>query len=277
MTEDEFICQIRTLLPEGDVWNTTLPTKAPEAGTTAIGAAAVGCMRVGCEQLVFGSCCAAVAIPCDDEAVAPQLAIVDAFAAVAYKAVLQLCDMLKELDPCTAEKTIRRWGERFGLVSDNPCDPQWSDRTVSALICVMLEIKRHPMNLAYLEALAARFGAEVVVREAGDMNCGPTGWWTMARDRAECPLPAACPPEARPDWSSVIRMHPGCEGLPLSLNLITAPSEIRLPDNCNLTPPDKVLPHDPELYAAFKWLLPKILPQPAFWCIYERRPAECIQ
>ena len=114
------------------------------------------------------------------------------------------------------------------------------------------------------------------------MNCDDAfanGWWTMARDRAECPQPAACPPEAKPPYyPPIVRLVPGCEGLPLSLNLILNPGDISLPDNCNLPPPHKALPHDPELYEAFKWLLPRILPQPVLWCIYQKGvPDECVQ
>lgn len=277
ITREDFICQIRTLLPEGDVWNNTLPTEAPEAGTMAIGAAAVGCMRVGCEQLVFGSCCVEIAIPCDVDPVAPQLALVDAFAAVAYQAVVALVAMLRELDPCTAQTTVKRWGERYGLVGD-PCARQWSDRAISALICVMLQIKRNVVNYDYLRQLAGRFGAEITIREAGDMNCGPTGWWTMARDReANCPQPVACPPDAYRMMIPIMRMESSCATLPLSLNIITAPGDIVFPDNCNLPPLNKTMTHDPELYEAFKWLLPKILPQPAFYCFYERNLADCIQ
>ena len=49
ITEDQFACQIRALPPKGDLWNTTLPSIAPETQGSAIGAMTVGCMRVGCE------------------------------------------------------------------------------------------------------------------------------------------------------------------------------------------------------------------------------------
>src|SRR5262249_38123600 len=59
-TEDEFVCHIRTLLPEGEPWNNTRPTE--RVGTdqeTGIdfGVIAVGCAHVGCEQLILGGCC----------------------------------------------------------------------------------------------------------------------------------------------------------------------------------------------------------------------------
>jgi len=50
----------------------------------------VGCYTVGCEQLIFGSCCQAAAIPRDETIVAPQIALIDAFAAASFDAI-KLC------------------------------------------------------------------------------------------------------------------------------------------------------------------------------------------
>src|SRR5262245_10104502 len=73
---DEFICQVRSLLPEGEPWNNTRPaTRTPPVNQGAI---TIGCARVGCEQLVLGGCCADI-IPCEDLPAAPQLAVVDSF------------------------------------------------------------------------------------------------------------------------------------------------------------------------------------------------------
>jgi len=269
---DEFMCQIRSLLPEGDPWNNTRPA-APEPAVNQ-GAITVGCARVGCEQLVFGGCCADD-IPCEDLPAAPQLAVVDSFSAVAYSAVVALCKMLPELDPCTAEETVRRWAARFGIGLPEPCGEPFSDHVLAILVCLFVRLPHEIINMALLKELAAAFGVDFVVRDAGDMNCGPLGWWTMARDRPECPEAVLCPP-GPPDNQPLIRMVACSPTPPLSLNFVLSPTDIRLPDNCNLPPNPAVLPHDPELYEAFKWLLPRILPQQILACVYERDPANCI-
>ena len=276
ITEDQFICAVRTLLPEGDPWNTTLPTLAPETQVRGIGAMTVGCSLVGCEQMVFGSCCEAVALPCDAAKVAPQVAIIDSFAAVAYTALQSLCAVLGELDPCTSTLFVRCWGARFGLVTSNLCDRQWSDGTLKALLCEMMRIRTATINWDYLTALAARFGASITISAAGDMNCGPIGWWTMARNVPECPDVETCPKgiEPQPFAGPWMRLVPTCEGGPDSLNLVLGPTDISPPPNCNL--PAVTLPHDAELYDALKWLLPRILPRTVFWCIYERNELACI-
>jgi len=276
ISEDNFICQIRALLPEGDLWNTTLPTLAPETQVAGIGAMTVGCSRVGCEQMAFGSCCEAVSIPCDAAKVAPQVAIIDSIAAVAYTALQSLCAALAELDPCTAKLWVRCWGARFGLVSANPCDRQWSDGVLNALLCEMMRIRTATINWDYLTALAARFGASITISAAGDMNCGPLGWWTMARDVVACQAPPTCPEGVEPEpfagpW---MRLVPTCEGLPDSLNLVLTPTDISPPPNCNL--PIVTLPHDDEMYDALKWLLYRILPRTVLWCIYDSNPADCV-
>lgn len=280
ISEELFICQIRSLLPEGDLYNPTLPSTPPPSELAGIGSATVGCFHVGCEQLVVGGCCDTPGIGCDAEPTAPQLAVVDAFSAAAYGAVQALCAMLKELDPCTAEVSLRRWALRMGVITGDPCEPQWSDNVLALLVCIMPQIKLHVMNLDYLTTLAARFGARFTLRHAGDFNCGPSGWWSMARTSNECPPAYTCPPDD-PDAllharGIVIPMVPPCASPPDSLNLILSPSHIQIPANCNIPGTPATLPHDPELYEALKWLLPKILPQPILWCIYERDEANCI-
>ena len=105
------------------------------------------------------------------------------------------------------------------------------------------------MNLEFLEEIARRFGAKITIREVGAINCGPMGWFT------------GCPTDKPP-------LQPGCVGpMPRTLDIVTEPIDIQLRENCNLPPHDRILPHDPELYAAFNWLLPKILPQPAYYCM----------
>lgn len=278
ITLDEFICQIRSLLPEGDLYNNTLPPAPPTTDIAGIGAAVVGCSTVGNQQLVIGGCCGPDAIICDVIPTAPQLAVFDSFAAVAYESVQALCQMLPELDPCSASFTLRRWCRRFGIVTGNLCDPQssWSDHTLSVLLCVMTQVHLHVINLDYLHELAARFGSSMNIHFAGDMNCGPVGWWTMARDHSPCDPAVLCPSGdgyvmAPPDLPD-----PACDHVRDSINIVLCPTDITIPPNCNFPPLSEHLPHDPELYEAFKWLLPQILPMGCYWCIYECDPPNCI-
>jgi hypothetical protein len=278
LTLDQFICQIRSLLPPGDIYNNTVPY----AATPPInrGAITVGCSQVGCEQLIFGGCCDDETIFCTTgEPVAPQLAVVDSYATVAYGSVESLCEMLKELDPCTAKLTLHQWAARLGITAPDPCEPMWSDKVLAILVCLMLQLKNHVMNWSYLMKLAHSFGADMALYFAGDMNCGPTGWWTMARDAPVCdpqPPPCATENDAPSERQEIMRLNPPCQSPPLSLNIVIAPTEITPIQNCNLALTPITLPHDPELYEAWKWLLPRILPQPALYCIYEQNEADCI-
>ena len=278
--EDEFICQIRSLLPEGDLYNNTLPPSPPASELTGLNGSYMICtFKIGCEQLILGGCCGEdLIIPCNYYVSAPQLAVVDSFSAVAWQAVVALCQMLRELDPCTADVTLRAWARRFGI--EYPyCDGDWSDEVLAALICIMQQISQHVINLEFLQMLAARFGSTFVIYAAGDMNCGPLGWWTMARDTPVCPPKVICPPNSPParfDAGMPMRLTPTCVPKPLSLNIVLCPGDIVFPDNCNDPHVPDRLPHDPELYAAFKWLLPKILPPSVYWCIYECDEADCI-
>jgi len=270
--EDEFVCQVRSLLPEGEPWNNTRPYASDPPINQ--GAITVGCARVGCEQLVLGGCCTDD-IPCEDVPVAPQLAVVDSFSAVGHGAVIALCRALRELDPCTADQTIRHWADRFGVGRPDPCGPPFPDWILAILVCLFVRLRREVINLAFLRELAAAFGADFVVRDAGDMNCGPLGWWTLARDRPLCPETPQCPPASHGNvpFVSMVACSPT---LPPSLNFVLWPADINLPPNCNLPPNPPTRPHDPELYQAFKWLLPQILPQNILACVYERDPPNCI-
>jgi len=276
ISEDDFICQIRSLLPEGELYNNTMPTTPPETELGAIGAAGVGCSRVGCEQLVFGSCCERSVIPCDTAKVAPQVALVDSFAAVAFTAMQALCSVIRELDPCTADLTLRRWGQRYGLVTDDLCAPQWSDDVLRALLCELQRTRQSVINWDYLTALAGRFGAHITISAAGDFNCGPSGWWTMARSLTGCDPRETCPEGVEPNaWAGPwLRLVPTCQGEPDSLNLVLSPADIVPPPNCNL--PVVTRSHDPALYAALKWLLPHILPRNILWCIYDQDVPNCL-
>jgi hypothetical protein len=216
---------------------------------------------------------------CDDEPIAPQLAVVDAYAASAWAVVEHFCDAFKELDPCSTNLMLKDWAKRLGLISDDPCSMQFSDHVIAEMLCIIPTIRGRIFNMAYLEEISGIFGADVIVRPAGDFSdCAPSGWWTMARDRnGDCP-PAEdpCPPESHVVVQPIIPMVSTCETLPDSLNIVLCPSDRRFPENCNLPRPDE--PHDPELFAAFRdWLLPKILPQPVFWCIYTCDANNCIQ
>src|SRR5262249_18198877 len=64
---DDFMCQVRSLLPEGDPYNNT--AESIREPPPRYGAITVGCARVGCEQLIFGSCCTEI-IPCEVDPVA---------------------------------------------------------------------------------------------------------------------------------------------------------------------------------------------------------------
>jgi hypothetical protein len=276
--QETFICQLRALLPEGDLYNTSLPATLPTPARPAQTGITVGCSTVGRDQLVSGGCCDE-GLECDDEPVAPQLALLDSFSAVAYGAVRSLCDMLRELDPCSADVTLRRWAERFGIVRPG-CNGPWSDDVLKVLVCIIPQIKLHVVNWEFLTALAARFGANINLHHAGDFNCGPVGWWTMARDADECPPAYSCPPDnpGQALRNGIIMPLTGtCIGRPDSLNLVISPADITIPGNCNIPPGTAItLPHDDELYEAFKWLLPMILPRPHFWCVYERDESNCI-
>ncbi len=145
----------------------------------------------------------------------------------------------------------------------------------------MEQLRYQVFNWDTLQLLAARFGASLVLHYAGDMNCGPAGWWTMARDGQQCPPRTACPPD--PDvtagaTSELMRFVGACWNPPPSLNIVISPANIEIPGNCNLPGGGApiVLPHDDELYLAFKWLLPTILPRNALWCVYEQDLANCI-
>jgi len=279
INEWDFICQLRSLLPEGEPYNNTL--EAQRLPAPIYGAVTVGCARVGCEQLIFGGCCDESQIPCEVDPVAPQLALLDAFGAAVYAVVRSLCDMLRELDPCTADKLIRQWAERMGITHPDQCGPGWSDHILAFLICILLQIRYdgRPMNWEFLLELAHRFGADMWTRYAGDMNCEAPGWWTMARDEPVCPPRLPCPPDpivtagGTPD---ILRLLPTCQRPPLSLNIIMCPQDIVIPENCNLPAGPTTLPHDPELYEAWQWLLPQLLPRGPLYCVYQCDPANCI-
>jgi len=277
VTEEDFICKIRALLPEGQIYNNTALASRP--GSTAIldlGTITICDNKIGCEQLIFGGCCEQISIPCDDDPALPQLALIDAFAAVGFSAVEALCVLLRELDPCTAQLTIRQWAQRYGIEYPDPCAGTWSDEVLALLICLMWRIRFRVRNWDYLTELAAFFGAQMVMHYAGDMNCGPLGWWTMARDAAVCPPKTACPDEVLKPQPELIPLVPTCYSVGMSLNIVMWPGQRVLPANCNLPSVPSPQPHDPELYEVWKWLLPQLLPPGPLYCIYQRDPANCI-
>ena len=293
--EFAFICQIRSLLPEGDPYNNTARPIAEVP--PQYGAVTVGCARVGCEQMVLGSCCEMEVIPCEVDPVAPQLAVVDTFGAAAYKVVLALCEMLLELDPCTTKRLIRQWATRMGIKHPDPCGSGWSDRILIFLICFITQLRYNQtaVNWEYLTSIASRMGADIKLRYAGAFNetansdAPLPGWWSLARDAQHCPPRDPCPPDPEAQLGGAyeqakggqamgeVACAPPNENSPLSLNVIVCPSDIIIPENCNLpTPPAYHLPHDREMYEAFWWLLPQILPRGPLYCIYECCPADCI-
>lgn len=298
---DTFICQIRSLLPEGEIFNNTRkPQGEPPRN---VGTVTVGCARVGCEQLIFGGCCDDT-IFCDDDPVAPQLAVVDAFAAAAYRVIEALCKMMPELDPCTAQQFVERWAGRMGVTRNtpeyDPCGPEFSYRILAFLICFVLQLRynrQNAVNWEYLTMIANRMGADIKLRYAGDMNGVANtdeeylgGWWSMARDQPVCPPREPCPPDPKAELGAEydqrlggqaldpVACAPPNENSPLSLNIVICPSDIIVPANCNLPLEQQKspLPHDPELYDAFWWLLPQLLPKGPLYCLYECCPADCI-
>lgn len=280
ITLDDFICQIRSLLPEGQIYNNTALAALPDAERPeqALAAHAIGCNRIGNEQLIYGGCCGDK-IPCADNPVLPQLAVVDAFAAVGFGSIEALCIALRELDPCTAQLTIRDWAARMGITYPDECEGEWSEDVLKLLICVLWQVRREVVNWDFLVRTAALFGACITMRYAGQFDCPeehPSGWWTMAREMQPCPPIESCPPAAT-SHGQLMPLLPTCYGERQSLNLILCPCERLFPQDCNLPTVPSPQPHDPEFYAAFKWLLPQILPPTAYWCTYACAPAECIQ
>ena len=83
---------------------------------------------------------------------------------------------------------------------------------------------------------------------------------------------APVPPGVRPS-----RPVLSCETPPVSINIVMCPTDVRLPANCNLHFASETLPPDPELFEAFQWLLPQLLPLgKTIWCVYVCDPADCI-
>jgi hypothetical protein len=278
VTLDNFICQIRALLPEGQVYNNTDLATPTEGPSQATGAVMVCDNLVGCDQLVIGGCCGDD-IDCEEIPPLPQLAIVDSFAAVAFGAVQALCVMLRELDPCTAQLTVRQWARRYGIGYPDPCEGWWTDKTLALLICYLLRLRFEVRNWDFFQRVGAFFGAEMVLRYAGQFNCPeqhPSGWWTMARTNDQCPPIVPCPDQPLPITPPLIRLSPTCDGPNLSLNIVMWPGQRVLPGNCNLRAVVSPQPHDPELYEVWRWLLPQLLPPGPYYCIYQRDEANCI-
>lgn len=286
VTLGNFIGQIRSLLPEGQLYINTSSGTPSQLAASSLGAVVVCDNPIECTeeqgsgQLILGGCCGEE-IRCEDEPPLPQLALVDSFAAVAFGAVQALCVMLKELDPCTATLTVQQWARRYGIGYPDPCQGSWSDPTLSLLICYLLRLRFEVRNWAFFQAVGAFFGAQMVMRYAGQFDCPdehPSGWWSMARDGApECPPIAPCPDEPPPLAPPLIPLVPTCDGPNISLNIVMWPGQRVLPGNCNLRAVTSPLPHDAELYEVWKWLLPQLLPQGPFWCIYQRDLENCIQ
>jgi hypothetical protein len=274
--EDFFICAVRSFAPEGQVYNaTTQPVPIPPS--QSLGATAVGCNKVGCQQLIVGGCCEDQ-IACTDEPLVGS-PLIDSFGAVGFTAVEALCVLLRELDPCRAQLTVKLWARRLGITFPDECEGEWSDKVLSLLICLIWSLKFKVMNWDFLTQLAALFGAQMVMRYAGQFDCPaehPSGWWTMARDQQSCPDKINCADDPIPGKGELIPMVPTCYHPVLSLNIVMWPGQRVIPPNCLLPSVPSPQPHDPEYYEVWKWLLPQILPRNAFWCVYEKSEADCI-
>ena len=280
---DDFICAVRQLLPEGEPYR---PSKPPGAAPVQNYGAAVVCDNLvgsaSCpgEQLILGGCCDEEGpIACVEEEIAPQLAVVDTFAAILYGMVQALCKALCELDPCCASDTLERWAERFGIVRTDAlgCVVPFPPAALAFLVCLFSQLKSVVYNLKTLEMLAGLFGAQVRLELAGAINC-PTylHYWHMARDRDEScrdGAPTVCGPDI-PRPQRVLRFAPCETRPPESINVIVCPAERVFPQNCNRPVPSPQ-PYDPDIYDAFLWLLPRILPKPDRWCIYECDAMQC--
>ena len=189
-----------------------------------------------------------------------------------------VCTMLRELDPCTAESTLASWATRYGLLPIGRCDYQFTDKQLKAIVCFLYTYAQNdvPLNFAKIAEIAAAFGAEVEFTYAGDFSdCNPyPGWWTLARSGCEHENTMPMCDGSAVGNSTLVRLVTTCDDtLQLSLNVILRPIDIHIAGNCNHEAVD--LPHDPELYEAFKILLERILPQTASICIYEEGESEC--
>lgn len=276
---DDFICSVRALLPPGEVFNTT----APRTSASVTQAPGVGCFTVGCAPV----CGESIDDPaCDDEPPAPQIGMVDAFAATAYTAVEALCCMLKELDPCTAQTTVERWLARYG-VPPSACAPTWSDETKALLLCLLAKVSHNfVLNKRNLDALAAYFGTTVSIFDAGDLNCGGLpGLFTFYRRLGQC-TPRSTLPCVEGDASEIIvnmraknfrvQFDSACKPPP-PIDLVVCQQETHVETNCLLPGAGYTVTPTQELYDAFLWLLDRLVSSGVNICVYRCEDVPCLE
>lgn len=276
ITLDDFMCAVRALLPEGEVFNTTKADTQPPTPTPPVG---VGCFTVGCDPV----CGENVEQPlCDDTTPAPQLAIVDAFAATSYGVVERLCCMLAELDPCTAVTTVDRWLARYG-VPLGACDPSWSDEVKSLLVCIMSRISHNfVLNKANLTALGTYFGVVTTIYNAGQINCGGgmPGLITLARAprfSRGCADVGGCGDAPVPDLrQKTVTWGAPCT-VPPSIDLVVCRAETVVAENCLLPGAGYTVTPTQELYDAFLWLLDKLISAGTDICVYRCEDVPCLE
>lgn len=277
ITQDDLICAIRTLLPEGPVFN---PAIAGGPLTPQPAPPGVGCFTAGC-----GTVCDGAEVPvetCTDSPQQMQINTVDVFAATAFTAIQAFCCMLKELDPCTSVTTVERWLERYGVLR-SACDPTWSPELKSMILCLMSRLSNNfILNKKSLEALAAYFGVTVQIYNAGDFNCdGVPGMWTLDRGRIRGGTPTGCAPVDACAGGGVIGPLPSlvplqqaCVTLP-SIDVVVCQAETVVPSNCLLPGTGGPVQPSTELYDAFFWLMDRIMPMNADICFYRCEDTPC--
>lgn len=315
ITQDDLICAIRTLLPEGPVFN---PAIAGDPLTPTPTPPGVGCFTAGC-----GVVCDGAEVPvetCTDTPQQMQINTVDVFAATAYTAIQAFCCMLKELDPCTAVTTVERWLERYGVLRSE-CDAEWSDDLKKLILCLLPKLSNNfVLNKRNLESLAAYFGVAVKIYNAGDFNCsGIPGMWTLDRGRVRGGTPTGCAPIDSCDLNDRYRYLLGkeldgyhyiltgltesgsvsLEGLyeagpqaPIippsttvaafgpcatlpAIDVVVCQAETVVPSNCLLPGTGGPVQPSTELYDAFFWLMDRIMPMNADICFYRCEDTPC--
>lgn len=315
ITKEDLICAIRTLLPEGPVFN---PAIAGDPLTPSPSPPGVGCFPVGCSVVCDGA--EVPNEPCTDTPQQMQINTVDVFAATTYTALQAYCCMLRELDPCTAVNTVDRWLERYGVLR-SPCDAEWSADLKSMILCLISKLSNNfVLNKRNLESLAAYFGVTVKIYNAGDFNCdGIPGMWTLDRGRTRGGTPTGCAPvdicgtEDRHRYllgkesdgyhyiltglteSGRVNLEGLYEGVPSvpitpppvtvaafgscvtlpGIDIVVCQAETIVPDNCLLPGTGRTVQPTAELYDAFFWLIEYILPVNVDLCFYRCEDTPC--
>lgn len=276
ITEDDFICAVRALLPPGEVFNTT---KAPIEPPDPVPAPGVGCFTVGCDPV----CGSPINDPeCADNPPASQLGIVDAFAATSFGVIEALCCALRELDPCTAQTTVDRWLARYG-VPQGSCDPSWSTKVRALILCLLAKISHNfVLNRKNLDGVASYFGVEVSIFTAGELNCGTglPGLITLARAprySRGCGGVPACGGGPVPDLRQLTLQWGGACATPPSLDLVVCQAETTVLSNCLLPGPGYTVEPSQELYEAFLWLLDRLISAGTDICVYRCEDVPCME